>query len=356
MIKIRFIPTVQALALSVLLAAPVASFAAPVCTNVFAAKPTARRAVESQLRIAPGRQVDFAYAPAKAGFPTFVFMPGVNRGMTLADPAVRGLTQAGFGAAVFNFSSQPFSISKLPPGEKAYSKSNEMTMEDFANEANHVINHLRQQGVQEIIPVSLSFSGGVSPLIKDVPLIIETVPMTNAAAALGQRNSMSGLWMPWIIRMQVDAAYRMSWGPQVDKLIKAEGLDPARRDEMVEGYVRMSQATEGFSWKVKELPKETKRIFIVAEKETPTLLRSQLETYLEYREMSPDALLFLVKDSGHIVVSDQPGTYAMILYKIANNEVEANSGVFVYEPSTNKIEHIKKENAKDFIDSVIRNL
>lgn len=350
------------LCLSILLALALLTpqaHAAPTCADAFSGIATAKRAAHIQLKLAPGRQVDFTYAEAQAGQPTLLLLPGINRGMDMNDAAVKTLRSAGIGIAAINFSTQPFSVAKLPKGQETHFDSKQMTMEDFAAEANYVIAHLQSKGVTDIVPVSLSFSGGASPYIKGVPLIIETVPLTDSAAALGQNSTFQTLakgnpWLDWIVRSQLDAAYRMTWSKTVDAMIQGEKLNPERREDMIEGYMRMSQATEGFSWKVADLDLKTQRVFIVAEKESPSLLKSQFETYLAYRERNPNAILFFVRDSGHIVLADQPVAYSTILYAVSKNELAVSSGIVVYESATNTTKVIPKENAKAFIEEILK--
>ena len=97
--------------------------------------------------------------------------------------ATQNLIKRGFGVATFNFSTQPLSVAQLAEKEEPYFKSHDVSLKDLAEETAAIAGALKKQyGIDNVIPVSLSYSGAVSPFIKGYKLMIETVPMTSAAA------------------------------------------------------------------------------------------------------------------------------------------------------------------------------
>lgn len=313
-----------------------------------------------------GRAIYSQVIPGKPGMPTFLLMPGVNRGLTLTDPAPTILASFGYGVASFHFSTQPFSISHLPKGERSYAKTHEMTMADFARETEFVAKALKDAGSPQVIPVSLSFSGAVSPALKGFPLIIETVPMTSSEAAnpmseKGRQMLRLGLafWpfgnvMGDVVLM---AQYRNHWKGQVEAITKQfPDLDAKRADDMLEGYARMSAASEGSAWDVPQLPKDTRRVFVLAAGESPVFFRNQLETFREIYKTHDDALLFVVNKSGHVVPSDQPAAYATLLHVTASG-MGLKKGVVIFDPSTNNsVIYATPEQVSTFLDNVIAKL
>ncbi len=135
------------------------------------------------LTLNKGSAISYEFSPPAAGKPTFLLMPGVNRGIVLKDPAVAGLIQAGAGVITFNYSVQPLSIAELPARERADLEG--VTLESLAAETLALAREIgRRHGIplQRVIPVSLSYSGAVSPVLKDFPVVIDMVPLTSFGA------------------------------------------------------------------------------------------------------------------------------------------------------------------------------
>lgn len=270
--------------------------------------------------------------PQNSLLPTFLFMPGVIRSSFVNEPALVDLIAKGFGVVTFNFSTQPLSLAHLSKGEKAYFEGKNITLQDLAFETESLAKILRSQhGISNIIPVSLSYSGAVSLYLKGFPVIIETAPMTSTAAANEQleafRKSViaSQFFNPFfgeaIIRATMDNAYRSTWGPQVSSMSKLYGFTETAA--MVEGYVSMSRASEGFSWLEAEHKIEGQRIFLIGENEESSLKRNQVDTF---QKLKINGELIEVEKSGHIISTDQPKAFVEILTKIA---VEKSSALVV---------------------------
>lgn len=324
---------------SAVLAAPVSAPAAsPVAARLASAAPVA-------LRIAAGRYVvTQSIAPSDRQLPTLLLMPGVNRGLTLNDPAIKALVAKGFGVCVFHFSVQPMSVAGTPLKERLSFYDRGLDLKDLAAETEAVADHLRRQGLGFVVPVSLSYSGAVTPFLQRTPITIETAPMTSSAAANPQLEDyrrlllraqiLNPIFGPAITRASLDASYRPNWVQQADRMIREFKLPVERKNDMIEGYMRLSRATEGFAWENQPLNAQVRRVFVVAGEESPTLLRHQLATFRQVLRLRRDAVLFMIEEAGHVVPADQPEAYATALHAVLTNRAPTGS-VVVVTPSAN---------------------
>jgi pimeloyl-ACP methyl ester carboxylesterase len=232
-----------------------------------------------------------------------------------------------------------------------------LTLQDLAKDVEAVIAQIHaQHGINDFVPVSLSYSGAVSPLLKNFPVIIETVPMTSSDATnpqLGQyRRTLRSAELfnpffgPTITRNSLDAAYRPNWTAQVDSTIGNFNLPADHKSDMVEGYLSMSRASEGFEWSAADLPKTTRRVFIVAGNEGSALLKNQLETF---QRLQMSKLLVLIEESGHIIPNEHPALYAYVISEILSAQNAEVSGLIVVTPSTGKIQHLTGADAQKAI-------
>lgn len=313
-------------------------------------------------KLGPGRNVMVQVAQAQAGKPTFLFLPGVNRGLLLEEPAAQELLKAGYGVAAFNFSVQPLSLATLPRGEKAGFYDVESSLETLAAEAEGVAKGLASQfKVKQLVPVTLSYTGAVSVKL-GFPFVVDAVPLTSMAAfspELAQyRNWLKAgelfnpVFGPGITRASLDAAYRMQWSKQVDGISEQFSLPRERREEMIDGYIRLSRATEGFEWSNRG--DKVKRTFILAAKENPVLLRHQVEVVRERLAGGSRESVFLVQESGHIVPAEQPAAYARILGLVA--EGRNQPGVTLVTPSTGELRTLSAEDSLRLLDKALREL
>ncbi len=307
----------------------------------FTAAPTlaANKPISVVQKLGPGRQIRVDIAKPEAGKPTFLFLPGVNRGLLLEEPAAQELIKKGYGVVGFNFSVQPISIATLPRGEKAGFYREETTLASLAEESHGLARALAAEyGMRELIPVTLSYTGAVSPSLK-FKQIIDSVPLSSMAA-FSPELEMYRNWLkagelfnpvfgPGITRASLDTAYRMQWSGQVDGMIKPFSLPRERREEMIDGYIRLSRATEGFEWKNKG--DTARRTFILAAKENPMLLRHQMQVVRERLAANSNESVFLVQESGHIVPAEQPKVYAQILEMVSAGKLQP--GLTIVTPS-----------------------
>ena len=317
------------------------------------------------LKLAENRMLSVNYIPAPKGKPTFLLLPGVNRSFSLDEPAVQLLGKLGNGVITFDFSTQPLSVVNLDKNVKPYFEKQKVTLEDLVQEVENLIASFKVRGVENIIPVSLSFSGAVTPYLKGFPLIIETVPMTSNAATnpelatniqkLRSLEIFNPFLGPVINRNLLDLGYRQQWSQQVDRIVGLYKLPEDKKKSMIEGYLSMSKAAEGFDWKNVDIPKDTRRAFLVAENESPSLLRNQLETFLRLSKSNKNVFLFMVKKSGHILPSDQPLAYGILLSNVLGHiEFTDELGGGFFDPETKQMTFMTRPQLEDVIEQFLK--
>lgn len=312
---------------------PLLAMARPAPTPVH---PTVRT-----LEMSPGRKLFVqSIAAADSTKPTLLLLPGVYRSLLLEEPAGQELAALGYGVVTVSYSTQPFSVATLKDQEVPYFQRHRIEIQDLADETEFIIQKLGGS----VVPVSLSYSGAVSPYLKNSPLIIETVPMTSTAATNPTMEAYRLSLKPWEffnpmgVRLALDAAYRQVWEPRVDQLLTQFNLNLNRKGDMVDGYVAMSRAAEGLSWDQLSLSVSARRVFILAENEAPSLKKNQLETFANFKKAQSAASLIVIRESGHVVPADQPAAYATALQMALDN---ANSGkILAITPSRHKTDEL----------------
>ncbi|MGE4133447.1 MAG: hypothetical protein AB7F86_17530 [Bdellovibrionales bacterium] len=300
---------------------------AVVAPSTLSAKPTAEF-----LELSPGQVVRIDFQAPKPGQPTFLMWPGVNRGLSLEEPAALALSKAGYGVASFNFSVQPMSLVGLGQDVRPAFYQKEVTLSTLAKEATLVQRWVRAQAsVTRVIPVSLSYTGAVSFFMKSEEMIADVSPMTSMAAHNPQletyRQMLKGgelfnpIFGPAITRQMLDQAYFTVWAPQVEAITRQFALPQDRRSQMIDGYTQLSRASEGFDWITEAGEPRNSRVFVLAEKEAPVLQRHQLQTILSRRAKGIQDKVVWVEGAGHVIPADRPTAYAEILASLADRSL-----------------------------------
>lgn len=320
------------------------------------------------LKIGSNRLVSFEFVKAKnSKLPTFLFLPGVNRGLLASDEALETLAAQGYGIVAMNFSTQPISVSALEKNIVPHFRTTPYKLDDLNTEVTALSNELKKNfGVKTIVPVSISFSSAVSSTLQNFPFIIDAVPMTSSAAVnpdleayityLKSGEIFNPIFGPAITRSLLDQAYANKWADQVDAMIENFDLNKDRRADMIEGYSVFSRASERFVWDLNKTAADTRRVFIFAMDDSPELLKNQLQLFLKAMDKTPDALAFIVKDSGHVVSSDQPEAYASILNYLITTNVKTVNGIFEVKPGADKRKLYSGSEAKKYIKDLINTL
>lgn len=320
------------------------------------------------LNMGTNRLVSFEFVKAKnSKLPTFLFLPGVNRGLLANDEALETLAAQGYGIVAMNFSTQPISVSELEKNVVPHFRTTTYKLDDLNTEVTALSDELKKNfGVKNIIPVSISFSSAVSSTLKNFPFIIDAVPMTSSAAVnpeleayityLKSGEIFNPIFGPGITRSLLDQAYARKWSEQVDSMIENFDLNKDRRADMIEGYSVFSRASERFVWDLNKTAADTRRVFIFAMDDSPELLKNQLQLFLKAMDKTPNALAFIVKDSGHVVSSDQPEAYASILSYLTTTNVQNVNGIFEVKPGADKRKLYSGAEAKKYIKDLINTL
>lgn len=255
--------------------------------------------------------------------PTYLFLPGVNRGWVEADHLTKALYKANIPFVNMNFSPHAFSIAQLPPLKRAAFELTRFTLKDLAQEVNFVKETLRETyPIDRIIPVSLSYSGLMSPYLDD-STIIDTAPLTSAAVAypemenyrlwLKSLESLNPIFGSFWTRLQLDIQYRNHWSEKVDEFISTFNLPPEKRIQMIEGQVSLSRAAEGQSWNASKFNSKIDRTLILGGKESRDLLVNQLEVIKSHWDQGTWTRLVFVPEAGHVIPAETPKLYLKIL-------------------------------------------
>ncbi|MBC7715102.1 MAG: hypothetical protein H7177_17280 [Rhizobacter sp.] len=318
--------------------------------------------------MSPTRYVSFEIVRAQnSKLPTLLFMPGVNRSLLANDEALEKLAALGFGIVTMNFSTQPFSVSALPKDAKPDFRTTTYKLDDLNTEVLALSTELKNHfDVKTIIPVSISFSSAVSSTLQTFPLIIDAVPMTSSAAVnpdleayikyLHSTEIFNPIFGPAITRSILDQAYASKWRTQVDSITEEFNLNVDRKADMVEGYTVFSRASEGFVWDLSKTSKDTRRVFIFARNDSPSLLKNQLELFLKVLDTTPNALAFMINDSGHVVPNEQPEAYANVLTYLLTKDFKNVSGIFDIKPGSDKNKIFTGAEAKKYIQDILNTL
>lgn len=317
--------------------------------------------------LTPNRLIAIEMIQAKDDLhPTFLFLPGVNRGLLTDEVAIKTLSEQGFGVVTMNFSTQPFSVTQLPADVAPAFLAKSYSMEELGNEVTALSTELKNKyGIKNIIPVSISFSSAVSSTIPNFPLMIDAAPMSAASAVNPQletyRMSLKAaeffnpIYGPGITRSLLDQTYYKTWTTQVDAMVENYNLNADRKPDMIKGYTVLSRAAEGFLWDLKKTAPTTKRIFILGKKDAPLLLKSQLELISKALDAGADVIAFVVNDSGHVIPNDQPEAYVSILTYVSTTDIKRTTGVFEVQPGSEP-KFFAGAEAKKYLQTLIKSL
>lgn len=326
--------------------------AAPTCEGLFSVLPSPTDRLKGAetfvLPMGPGRLVAVQYVkPADSTHPTFILMPGVNRAFEINEPGPLSLIAQGFGVASLTFSTQPHAIALLDAKERPYFEKTQPTLQDFANEVSTVAAELTKRGESSaLIPVSLSFSGSVSPYLQGFPLVIDSAPLTDEAAANAEgpraRRMIRGtqifnpIFGEAVARTMINAGYEMVWKGQAANILKLfPNLPASRESDFIKGYSAMSRAQEDKSWaNAPDSPAGTRRMMMIGSEESPSLLKNQLESFDRLHAARPESVLFVINGAEHNIPSSTPSTYAALLAVASQSGFMPQGGIVLVTPPT----------------------
>lgn len=256
--------------------------------------------------------------------PTFFLLPGVNRSWLDSDAVAKTLVGQDFQYVTMNFSPHAFSVAQLGQSEIASFERRDFQIDDLVEEVKFVQQEIAKlYQLNNLALVTLSYSGLLSPYFAD-SVIIDTAPLTSAAAAYPDFTAyrqwiqsfelMNPILGPIWTRAQVDVHYRKHWSQKVDELITDYKLPKSKRLQMIEGMTSLSRAAEDQAWSLQKVAHQS-RTLILGGKESPELLRDQLQLVkIQWANGNLVRVIFL-PESGHVIPSQQPDLYVKILDK-----------------------------------------
>ncbi len=267
-------------------------------------------------------------APQNNQLPILLLGPGVNRGVMSFDRLLSSLKKRGYGMVALHFSTLPHSVAALGTDEKPFFEEESFEMKDYAEEMEAVGLWAKQRFQREVIPVTLSFSGAPSSLLKGFNKIIDLAPMVSLEHARPtlyfyyNNLRLANMFNPFgaaVIRAAMDQTYRPVWRPKTEEMIQGFNFDLELEDNIMEGYMTSSRTLEGFEWEAKNTPSQTKRVFVLAEEEAESLLKGQVEVLKEFFDTNKKTGCFFVRDASHAVSFSHPVTTAIIIDKVVKN-------------------------------------
>lgn len=347
--------------------APTAAHAGPNCRELFSPKNYRNVRVQHpetiKLKISEGREVLVELVPpADPSKPMLLMLPGLFRSLVApslgVEPRANLLAKQGFGLAMVTYSTQPIALSQLGAGVRPHFRSETLTTRHLVDETQVVLEALKQRNITNVVPVSFSFSASVSARLEGFPVIIESVPITSINAEkpnLARLKKSAGLLGEAAKRKALDVAYRRFWSNYVETAEPISYLKPTdkQKTEIIEGFRALSQSIENFSWPVPgPSARETRRVFILAEKDNPTLLRHQIETFLKLAEHQKSPMLILVRESGHVLPRDFAPAYTEAVGLALSENYRNFSGVIVITPSAGKTDLLPGEQGFEYLQNL----
>lgn len=285
--------------------------------------------IQGILTIPQGRKLYFeGFVPRENRDPVLVFLPGIFRGLRRSsDLFLKQLEEQGIAYVAMHFSTHPDSVARLNAKDRPDFEG--VSSKDLAGEVVQLVETL---GIENPLPVSLSYSGTVtSHLPKTIfPVVIETAPLgrfdesnPEIAAATRIWSDWLSMWPggAWIAKIQRDIAFNTYWSRVVDGLAEAlpELKEGSRSQWATEGFVAMAKAVEDYDIRKQDFLDSPQRIFILGEKEEGRRLKLQSEAIIEAGRQTGKAIeVYKIEGAGHIIPADQPEKYLQLLKDISS--------------------------------------
>ncbi len=290
------------------------------------------------LKVASGHYIAFEkHEVSNLEAPTLILLPGINRALDSRDEFIQILKrQRTFNFVTLHSSLHPESVQLIPASETPYFQLGDVSAVDLANEVLVLVKKLK---IKNPVFVSLSYSSLISSELAKLTksgFIIEAAPMIRYDESDLSGSQTVTFWKNWFNAFPVvggawsnaflKQTYGRYWAAKVDQQL--EEMDPAlsaRRSHFIQGYTQLSLAADGFDYREQNLKVGLKRYFILAEMEEPTRAEFQSDAILQYQnERQVSDNVFVIKDSGHIIPSDEPKQYIETLRKILKLEALLN--------------------------------
>lgn len=280
------------------------------------------------LKIDDGRYVAVENNLLDAKKPTFIFLPGINRGLDARDAFMQLAKKSKLNFVSMHFSLHPESVMMIPKKEVPYSKFHSMTASDLADEVSAVIAAYK---IQKPIIVSLSYSSVVTSELAargEHPFIIETAPMMRPDESDPANGQVTDFWKkyyasipftgPFLKQAFLHNVYNYYWSTKIDGVIAGlpedRQSDSTLRSNLISGYAALSIAADGFDFSKQKFSASTKRLFILGENELPERLELQQKAIMAYEQQTGlKNTAVILPGAGHIIPSDAPEAYMVII-------------------------------------------
>lgn len=275
------------------------------------------------IRIEAGRYVVVENNILDAKSPTFIFLPGINRGLDARDKFIQLAKELKLNFISMNFSLHPESVMAIPRDEVQYSKYHKMNALDLADE---VLSVIATYKIKKPIVVGLSYSSVVTSVLAaygNLPLIIETAPMMRSDESDPAGGQVTDFWKNYLSAIPFSGGfwkdtflqniYTTYWSQQVDGVLSAypdKQGDSSVRSNIVSGYANLSIVADGFDFSQQSFKTNTKRLFILGENELPARFKLQQKAIALYEKQTGlKQTSIVLKGAGHIIPSDVPEVY-----------------------------------------------
>lgn len=294
--------------------------------------------------------------PSENKLPVLLLGPGVNRGILGVDRMVSALLKRGYGYVALHFSTLPHSVAALGKDKTPFFDEEEFEMKDYAEEMESVGRWAEKEFGREVIPVTLSFSGAPSSLLKGFKRIIDLAPMVSLKHGKPtlyyyyNNLRVANMFNPFgsaVIRAAMDQTYLPIWRPKAQQMVNGYNFDSELEDKILEGYMTSSRSLEGFEWEAKNTPDNTLRVFVFAEEEGESLLKGQVEVLKEFFKKNKKTGCFFVRGAEHAISFSHPVTTAKIIDRVVKGSNKTEKGCYDVQ-STNDFRFVEE----DQIDSL----
>lgn len=279
------------------------------------------------LKIENGRYVAIENNVLDVKKPTFIFLPGINRGLDGRDAFIKIAKKAKISFVSMHFSLHPESVMMIPKNEVPYFQFHKISAKDLADEVLAVIQTYK---IAKPIVVGLSYSSIVTSelaALKQFPLIIETAPMMRPDESDPANGATTDFWKNYFAAIPFTGGfwkdvflqniYSQYWSAKVDGVLEdypsAQG-DTNLRSNLVSAYASLSIAADGFDFSEQEFNVESKRFFILGENELAARYELQEKAISLYEKQTGlRHTTVILPAAGHIIPSDAPKAYLVMI-------------------------------------------
>jgi pimeloyl-ACP methyl ester carboxylesterase len=280
------------------------------------------------LKLDEGRYVAVENNVINAKKPTFIFLPGINRGLDARDAFMQLAKKSKLSFVSMHFSLHPESVMLIPKNEVPYFKFHRMSAKDLADE---VLSVIATYKIEKPIVVGLSYSSLVTSELAErgeLPFIIETAPMMRPDESDPANGQITDFWKnyyasipftgPYLKEVFLQNIYTYYWSTKIDGVISGlpedRQSDSSLRSGLVGGYAALSISADGFDFSKQKFSASTKRLFILGENELPARYELQQKAITAYEKQTGLRNTSVVlPGAGHIIPSDAPEAYMVII-------------------------------------------